>query len=311
MDSTKITSPIATIPTPLVRLQHPLFALYGVNVWIKRDDLNHPLIQGNKWHKLKYNLDAAIQQQKTALLTFGGAYSNHIAATACAAKLYGLESIGFIRGDELAKQADKWSHTLQTAAQNGMQLHFLSRQDYRLKQSSDFLATLVTDFPNAAILPEGGSNELALQGVGELMAEIETQLPSWTHLYCALGTGGTFSGLVKHAQPAAGAERHIYGVAVLGGAAYLLPQIHEWIGPEASVQWQLLEDYHAGGYGKLPAALQQFKQEMEARWQIPLDPVYNTKMLYAFFSELQTGRLPAGAEVILLHSGGLQGNPPL
>jgi 1-aminocyclopropane-1-carboxylate deaminase len=311
MDSTKITAPIAKIPTPLVRLYHPLFEWHGVNVWIKRDDLNHPVIQGNKWHKLKYNLAAAKQQQKTALLTFGGAYSNHIAATAYAAKLYGFDSIGFIRGDELARQTDKWSHTLKAAAQNGMQLHFLSRKDYRLKQSTDFLAKLATDFPHAAILPEGGSNELALQGVGELMAEIEAQLPAWTHLYCAVGTGGTFSGLVKHAPQSHATERHIYGVAVLADATYLLPQIHEWIGSKATVEWQLLDNHHAGGYGKLPAALQQFKQEMEARWQIPLDPVYNTKMLYAFFSELQSGRLPAGAEVVLLHSGGLQGNSQL
>lgn len=310
MNSTKNPALPASITTPLQRLEHPLFEQHRVSVWIKRDDLNHPLIQGNKWHKLKYNLTAAVQQGKTGLLTFGGAYSNHIAATACAAQLFGLTSIGLIRGGELANHPEKWSHTLKNAHASGMQLQFLNRTDYRRRQDADFLDALVAQHPHAYLLPEGGSNALALKGVGELMDEIERQLPAWTHLYCAVGTGATLAGLVKHAKPAA-TGRTINGVAVLTQADALLPQIQNWIDSTdrpPPVKWHLLSFQQAGAYAKLPPALATLKQEWENRWQLPLDPVYTVKMIYGFFEQLQQNRLPPGAQVVLLHTGGLQGN---
>ncbi len=294
------------VPTPLTELHHPLFDQYQVKVWIKRDDLNHPAIQGNKWHKLKLNIQAAQQQHKSTLLSFGGAYSNHIAATAAAAKAHGLHSIGFIRGEELENRPDKWSHTLQTAVQNGMQLQFLSRQSYKLKNTPEFLAALKEQYPDAYILPEGGSNSLAVQGFATLMQELEQQLPDWTQLYTAVGTGGTLAGLIKYAKLKP--QRCIYGVATLKQADYLLPQISDWIGAGAHNKWQLLTKYHDGGYAKLSPQLQAFKQEFEQQFHIPLDPVYSVKMVNACFQQLQQGLIPPGSHIVLLHTGGLQGN---
>ncbi|MBN2864834.1 MAG: pyridoxal-phosphate dependent enzyme [Thiotrichales bacterium] len=296
-------------PTPMVGISNPLFTEYGVAVFVKRDDLNHPIIQGNKWHKLKGNLKHAQQTNKDCLITFGGAYSNHIAATAAAAKQAGLPSIGYIRGDELATHPEKWSHTLINAANNGMQLRFISRQAYRQKESETFLKNLTTEFPNAYILPEGGSNVLAVEGFASLINDIEQQCPDWTHLYTAVGTGGTLAGLIKHAKYRP--NRTIQGVAVLKQADYLLPHISEWSKTETqTVNWSLLTDYHDGGYGQLSSELKAFKTTFETQYQIPLDPVYTTKMMYAFYQELKQGHLPKGSKVVLLHTGGLQGNEP-
>jgi len=295
------------IPTPMVGISIPLFIEHGVHVFIKRDDLNHPTIQGNKWHKLKLNLQAAQKQNKNCLITFGGAFSNHIAATALAAKQAGLKSIGYIRGDELADRPEKWSSTLINASNNGMQLRFLDRQAYRAKDQPDFVEKLRLENPNAYLLPEGGSNQLAVDGFATLMNDIEAQCPNWTHLYTAVGTGGTLAGLLKNAQYQP--NRYIHGVAVLKQADYLLPHIKQWYKTDnKAVNWSLLTDYHDGGYGKLSTELQHFKQTFESRFKIPLDPVYTTKMCYAFYQELKLGHIPKGSKVVLLHTGGLQGN---
>ena len=204
---------ISVKTTQMTQLLSPLFEEQQIEVWMKREEMNHPTVQGNKWHKLKLNLEEAIQQQKTSLLTFGGAYSNHIAASAAAAKQAGLKSIGFIRGEELALNPDKWSPTLKLAHQNSMELHFISRTNYREKNHPDTLKKLQQEFPLAYIIPEGGSNILAVQGFEPLMSDIEIQCPDWTHLYTAVGTGGTLAGLVSFAKP--NLNRTILGVAAL------------------------------------------------------------------------------------------------
>ncbi|MDG6773164.1 pyridoxal-phosphate dependent enzyme [Thiomicrorhabdus sp. ZW0627] len=293
-------------PTPLQPISDPLFEKKRIQVWIKREDLNHPDIQGNKWHKLRHNLAAALEKGQTELLTFGGAYSNHIAATAFAAKEYGLKSIGLIRGDELADNPQRWSHTLKLASENGMQLIFLNRQEYRKRNDASFLQTLQERYPNAFILPEGGSNALAVLGFESLMQNLQEQCPQWTHLYTAVGTGGTLAGLVKYASPYSG--RKILGVATLKEADYLLPQISQWIGKTEVVDWELLTQYHDGGYGKLSENLRLFKSRFETDYDVPLDPVYTVKAFHAFYQQLQQGEIPPGSNVVLLHTGGLQGN---
>lgn len=304
------TQPMHPIPkqstaTPLTQLHDPLFDALDIEVWVKRDDLNHPQIQGNKWHKLKYNLHAAQQMHKTGLLTFGGAYSNHLAATAYAAHEAGLCSIGLIRGEELANAPERWSPTLQTAAQNGMQLQFLSRQAYRQRHQADFLTQLQQKHPHYYLLPEGGSNALAVAGFEGLMQELQRQCPQWTHLYTAVGTGATLAGLVKFANPLRG--RQIRGVAVLRQAETLLPDIQRWIDQSDPVKWTLLTQYHHGGYAKSSPELHAFQTAFETRFGIPLDPVYTLKMVHAFYHQLHTGGIAKGAKVVLLHTGGLQG----
>lgn len=291
--------------TLLSKLEHPIFAEKNIEVWIKRDDLNHPRIQGNKWHKLKYNLQAAHQQAKTCLVTFGGAYSNHIAASAAAGKQFGFETHGYIRGDELS-DATCWCATLRQADIDGMQLHFLDRATYRQKHKASFLAWLNARHPNAYILPEGGTNTLAIQGFAETCQDLDTQCPDWTHLYTAVGTGGTLAGLINHTtfRP----DRKIIGVSTLKQSGYLFDEIVQWLSDNRQLnEWLLLTKYHGGGYAKSSNAMTHAQQWFEQTFNTPLDPIYTQKMVYAFMTELEQNKIPKNAKIILYHSGGLQG----
>ncbi len=296
--------------TPLTPLISPLFEAYNISVYMKREELNHPFIQGNKLHKLRLNIQAALAQHKTTLLTFGGAYSNHIAATAVAAQEAGLSSIGIIRGDELATQPENWSATLKQASKNGMTLQFVTRAEYRKK--SEMLTLLQAKFPEAYLLPEGGSNTLAVEGFKPLMQQIEMQCPDWTHLFSAVGTGATLAGLIKHTpfSPQT-VQRTILGVAVLKQGDYLLPQIKTWVGQKPVHSWKLLTQYHGGGYAKSSDALQKKQQAFEQAFDIRLDPIYTVKMVNAFYEQLKQGEIKSGSKVILLHTGGLQGSTQL
>ncbi len=303
-------------PTPLTRIYSDLFEQHQVQVWIKHDYMRHPEVQGNKWHKLKYNLKQAIDNKKNTLLTFGGAYSNHIAAVSAAAKSMNLHSIGIIRGDELAANQERWSHTLKQAHQNQMQLNFISRQDYRLKSNDEYLQQLQTEYPHAYILPEGGSNKLAVLGFAELMQEINQQLPQWSRLFSAVGTGGTLAGLTAFAysgivEPVTSVKK-VIGIPVLKQGEYLIPAIQNWITDISNNQpqtadWELLTQYHHGGYAKQTDDLINFQAEFETQHHVPLDPIYTSKTFYAFYDQLQSGNIPENSRVILYHSGGLQG----
>ncbi|KDN94964.1 1-aminocyclopropane-1-carboxylate deaminase/D-cysteine desulfhydrase [Hydrogenovibrio marinus] len=294
--------------TVLSRLDHPRFSDKGIDVWIKRDDLNHPTIQGNKWHKLKLNLQQARLEGKTTLVTFGGAYSNHIAAVAAAGKNLGFETHGYIRGEELRDTPNKWSLTLTEAARKGMLLHFISRSDYRLKQSPEFLSTLNTCHPNAYILPEGGTNELAILGFKEICKDLETQCPEWTHLYTAVGTGGTLAGFITNTQYQA--NRQLLGVSTLKDSNYLIEDISTWVEKASNHQtnaWKLLQDYHGNGYAKSSQDMEDTETWFEENFGILLDPIYTRKLIFAFLAELDKNHIPSGSKVILYHSGGLQG----
>jgi len=318
-----------TIKTPLDPINSMLFERYQIHVWVKREDLNHPTIQGNKWHKLKGNLQTAKQSGKFQLLTLGGAYSNHIAATAAAAKSMGWNSIGIIRGDELENQTQKWSHTLKQAQANGMQFEFVSRKSYRNKDNPDYIQELQAKYPNAYILPEGGSNYLAIMGFKELMKDINEQCPDWHQIYTAVGTGGTISGLIHFANQSQFEtlqKRELIGIPVLQQGEYLIPQIQQWLTQakdsldnqsphsqpntffnEEFVSWKLLTQYHEGGYGKQSDRGNKFQHDFEEQFEILLDPVYTSKAFFAFFDQLKAGKIKPGSNIILLHTGGLQG----
>ena len=236
--------------TPLSPLEHPLFARAQIEVWIKRDDLTDPEIQGNKWRKLAPNLMAMQQAGKNQLLTFGGAFSNHIAATAAAGHRLGFQTLGLIRGEELANRPERWSHTLKQAAKNGMQLQFLSRHAYRQRNQPDFLTSLQQQYPQAYLLPEGGSNALAVSGMAAVVQQLNQQCENWTHLYTAVGTGASFAGLIKATEamtPSPPFSKSIQGIAVLNQADYLLPQIQDWIGQTQKADWQLHTQSACGG----------------------------------------------------------------
>ncbi|USE82588.1 1-aminocyclopropane-1-carboxylate deaminase/D-cysteine desulfhydrase [Acinetobacter tibetensis] len=267
----------------------------GFEISIKRLDLVHPHISGNKFFKLKYNLLAAQQQGYKKLLTFGGAYSNHIAATAYAAQLFGFESLGIIRGQELASKP--LNPTLNTAQQFGMQLQFVTREAYRLKQSPAYLAQLQQDYPDYYVIPEGGTNPLAILGCTEIISDKDRQ--NFDLICCAVGTGGTIAGLIE----ASHSQQHVLGFSALKGD-FLSTEVGQ-LTPKRN--WQITDQYCCGGYAKTTPELLQFIQDFEQRYQIPLEQIYTGKMLLGLTDLIQQGSFPTGHRILVIHSGGLQG----
>ncbi len=267
----------------------------GFEITIKRLDLVHPQISGNKFFKLKYNLLAAQQQGYKKLLTFGGAYSNHIAATAYAAQCFGFESLGMIRGEELVSKP--LNPTLSTAQQFGMQLQFVSRENYRLKQSPDYLAQLQQDYPDYYLIPEGGTNNLAIQGCQEILNAQDRE--NYDLICCAVGTGGTMTGLIE----ASSTHQQVLGFSALKGD-FLTSEVQQLT---HKTNWQITDQFCCGGYAKTTSELLQFIQAFEQRYQIPLEQVYTGKMLMGVFELIQQGQFSAHSRILVIHSGGLQG----
>ncbi|WP_269914933.1 1-aminocyclopropane-1-carboxylate deaminase/D-cysteine desulfhydrase [Acinetobacter sp. HY1485] len=258
---------------------------------IQRLDLVHPYISGNKFYKLKYNLIEAQAQQFKGVLTFGGAYSNHIAATAYAAHHYGLNSIGIIRGDEL-KDAPL-NPTLANATRLGMQLIFVSRQTYKQRHEPNFLEQLQQQYPQYYLIPEGGTNALAIQGCKEI-------LPyecNYDYICCAVGTGGTITGLIEST------DAHIIGFSALKGIAFNLNTQKK--------NWHITDNYACGGYAKMTPELREFIQKFEQQYDVLLDPVYTAKMMYGIDDLFKKGYFQPNDRVLAIHTGGLQGRHSL
>jgi 1-aminocyclopropane-1-carboxylate deaminase len=266
-----------------------------VRLFIKREDLIHPFVSGNKFRKLKYNLAEALKEKQTTLLTFGGAFSNHIAAVAAAGKLYGFKTIGIIRGEELIDKVDG-NATLQFARENGMQFKFVTRENYREKATSKFLAQLTDEFGRFYSIPEGGTNELAVKGCAEIITEKEQDFDT---ICCAVGTGGTISGICNGAFP----HQQILGFPALKGD-FLHEEIKRFVTKD---NWELINTYHFGGYGKVTDALIQFMNDFKKQTQIPLDPIYTGKMLYGIIDLIKNGHFAKQNRILAVHSGGLQG----
>lgn len=282
--------------------------LAGVNVVVKRDDKNHEFVQGNKLRKLKYNLIEAQRQGVETLITFGGAYSNHLLATAFAAQACGLSSLGVVRGHELEKNQAIWSETLFQCKQLGMQLVFVSRSDYRLKTKSQVFQGLVKNTPNSYVLPEGGSNQLALQGVAEIVAELQQQVEETpTHLICPVGTGGTLAGLVYGVAQKKWMCK-VIGVAVLKGLHSIKDDINQWLTTlDTEKNYDVLDGFHAGGYAKNTKELSRFCVTFEQHHQIQLDKIYNSKSFFALAQLIKSRQITAKDRPLIIHTGGIQG----
>ena len=278
-------------PIPYQTLQLP----QPVQLTIKRLDLIHPQISGNKFFKLKYNLLAAQQQGFSQVLTFGGAFSNHIAATAFAAQHFGFQSIGMIRGEELASQP--FNPTLQTAQDLGMQLHFLSRFEYRLRHQAEYLQQLQQQYPQAFIIPEGGSNALAIQGTQEILSPDD--LENYDVICCAVGTGGTLAGIIESSSE----QQHVLGFSALKGD-FLKHDIQQWTDKS---NWSLTDTYCCGGYAKITPKLLQFMQQFEQQHHIPLEQVYTAKMMMGILDLIQHHQFSTHTRILAIHTGGLQG----
>ncbi|MCE9954103.1 pyridoxal-phosphate dependent enzyme, partial [Aeromonas allosaccharophila] len=279
----------------LQRLHHPLLTRYGVELWCKRDDLIHPAISGNKWRKLKYHLLHAREHGKQHLLSFGGAYSNHIHALAAAGYQTGLRTTGIIRGE-----ADAVSNTtLRDARRWGMDLVFVDRQSYRQRQDPDWLAQF--DAPDTLIVPEGGSSPLAIPGVAELVGEVPFSPDLWV-LPCA--SGGTLAGLVAGKRD----REQILAIAVLKGGGFIADEVCRLHPAAASISgWRIALDHHDGGYAKFSPALWQWVEDFSADTGLPLEPIYSGKAMWGLFRELAAGRIAPGSKIVFIHTGGMQG----
>ncbi|WNC72891.1 pyridoxal-phosphate dependent enzyme [Thalassotalea psychrophila] len=286
--------------SPVNQLFHSSFNEHKVEVFIKRDDLIHPIVSGNKWRKLKYNLLSAKELGYQQILSFGGAFSNHIHALAFACSQHNLQSIGIIRGEEQYQH----NFTLSWAKHWGMELEFVDRQTYKQRNNADFIEELQYQYPNAFIVPEGGSNQLALAGMSEVITELNDQI-AYDYLLTPVGSGGTLAGLVK----ADNNQHKILGVAVLKQQGYLTEEVNTLLKDSAKScnNWQVLNQFHRGGYGKYKAEdaarILQFSQTTG----VPFEPVYSGKMILALLDLLEQGYFEAGAKIMLLHTGGLQG----
>ncbi len=282
--------------------------LLGVSVWVKREDLNHPVVQGNKMWKLKHNILAAKEQQSNAVVTFGGAFSNHLLATAYAAKAAGLASVGIVRGDELQDNQAVWSETLHRCAHYGMRLEFVNRTHYRQKQQSQAVQRILSELPHAYLIPEGGSNVLAAQGVADMVAELARQLSHEpTHLICPVGTGGTVAGLITGVSQQ-GWHSQVIGVAVLKGLDSIDADIQSWIKHLTQpVSWKVVHDFHGGGYAKRTPEMTRFAVAFSQQHDIPLDKIYNIKSFYAMAQMIKSGNITAQDRPLIIHTGGLQG----
>jgi 1-aminocyclopropane-1-carboxylate deaminase len=276
---------IAAEPTPLREVALPEA---GVRLLVKRDDLIHPSIPGNKWRKLKYNLAAARDAGHDTLLTFGGAYSNHIHAVASAGRLFGFHTIGVIRGEEHLPHNEVLRH----AVECGMTLTYVDRAAYRRKDE------IFAQFADRAyLLPEGGTNALAVRGCAELVAEIDEP---FDYLVCPLGTGGTFAGVVTGLAGRA----HALGVAVLKGGAFLHDTVRALV--PAVDNWSIELGYHFGGYARETAELRAFMADFTATHGIPLDHVYTGKMMYGVVDQIRAGRFAPGTTIVAVHTGGVR-----
>jgi len=267
----------------------------GISFTIKREDMLHPEISGNKYRKLKYNLVEAKKQQHKTVLTFGGAFSNHIAATAAAGRDHGLKTVGVIRGEELATKIAS-NHTLSYAQQCGMELVFVSREAYRQKNNAEFVAQLQQQYGPFYCIPEGGTNALAIKGCEEILTASDG---AFNTICTSVGTGGTISGLINSAK----AHQKILGFSALKGD-FLNEEIKKYA---IRKNWQLVTDYHFGGYGKIKPELITFINQFKEQTGIPLDPIYTGKMCYGVVEMFKLNMLEPGHNVLLIHTGGLQG----
>ena len=281
--------------TEIVELKSQNFEQSDVRLMIKREDQNHPFVSGNKWWKLKYNLEEALKNGYKTVLTFGGAYSNHIYATAAAAHELGLSAIGIIRGEETFPL----NPTISFAKARGMEIRYVNREVYRTKSTNSFIDHLHDQFGEFYLIPEGGTNELAVKGCEEFGKQLNEEV-SFDYLCVPIGTGGTIAGILNGVSK----SRKIIGFPALKGAAFLEEEIKKYT---LKHNWQLVYDFHFGGYAKITGELMVFMNEFEKQFNIPLDHIYTAKMMFGVMDLINKKFFEPGSTILLVHTGGLQG----
>lgn len=286
-------------PAPMMQIVDDELAKRRIELWIKRDDLIHPVISGNKWRKLKYVLNHALHLGFDTIVSMGGAYSNHLHALAFVGKVIGIKTVGYVRGE----RPDQLTPTLMDLNDWGMELRFVTRSEYRQLREYKGHDSLPGLKPGQYWLPEGGATDLALHGVGESIAEIDV---AFDVLAVACGTGATLAGLIAHAPQSS----HVLGVAALKNAGFLVYDVQQLLESRNinRTDWQIALDYHCGGFAQTTPALLAFIHEFQERHGVPLEPLYTGKLLFAIYDLIRLGHFQAGQRVVALHTGGLQGN---
>lgn len=283
----------------LQQIQETFLKENQINLYLKREDLIHPIVSGNKWRKLKYNLIEAKTLGYSKILTFGGAYSNHIHAMAAAAKETGFEAIGIIRGEETLPLND----TLQFAVNHGMTLKYVDRSEYRQKDEPLFLEQLKATFGDFYLIPEGGSNAMAVKGCAEISKDIEI---SYDIICSSVGTGGTLAGLItSHVR-----DTQIIGFSALKGQDFLEKDVQKLLSnsqTKNNERWEINYEYHFGGYAKIKPELLEFIRSFYQQNGVVLDPIYTGKMMYGLYDMISKGVFPKKTTIVALHTGGLQG----
>lgn len=283
------------LPSPLVELHDERLDQHELRLYLKRDDLIHPEVPGNKWRKLKYNLVAARQEGHAQLLTFGGAFSNHIRAVAAAGRALGFATVGIVRGEEHLPLNDSLAY----AVSKGMRLSYMDRSAYRQKSDREVLAALVDEIGPSYVVPEGGSNALGVRGCAELPGELDLQFDV---ICCASGTGTTLAGVAAGLE---GRHQRALGFAVLKGGRFLDDEVRR-LQREAfdavTDNWSIDVDFHFGGYAKRTAALDEFIVDFQARHDITLDWVYEAKMMSGLFTRIAAGAFSSGTTIVAVLS---------
>lgn len=288
-------TPYLKLPTP----QHPVFTRQGVTLWLKRDDTIHPQVSGNKWRKLKYWWEEFRLSGKSEILTFGGAFSNHLAAVADFGQHQGIPTHALVRGEEKPQ-----NQTLDFCRSCGMNIDYISRSRYRQKDDPEFMEMLSTTLPQVFIIPEGGKGLPGLKGCAEILDEVSEP---FDYVACAAGTGTTAAGLLSHKNKAT-----LLVYPALKGASFLQRAIaQQWaaINPGKTIakKWEVIHEYHCGGYGKVTPDLIAFINYFYRLYKIPLDPVYTGKMMYGLWQDIYGGKFAPGTRILAIHTGGLQG----
>ena len=274
------------------QINSDVFKSKKINLFIKRIDLIHPFVSGNKYYKLKYNFTELLKQKKDKILTFGGAYSNHISATSYYAKKNNIKSIGIIRGEKQLKL----NHTLTFAQNQGMRLHYVSREDYRHKHKLYFINKLKKKFGDFYLLPEGGSNILAVKGSKEILNN-----DNCNYICCSVGTGATIAGIMESSKK----HQKIVGFPALKSYIDLQNNIKMW---SSRNNIKLEYGYVGNGYAKINNDLIKFINKFYYDYNIPLDAIYNGKMMMGIFDLASKNYFEEGSNILAIHTGGLQGN---
>lgn len=296
--------PLELMFAPVESLHHPLFRKAGVEVMIKREDLIHPQVSGNKWRKLKYNFEEAEATGISKILTFGGAYSNHLVAVAAACHALGFESAGVVRGEQITPL----NATLEEAQRYGMRLRFVSRTEYRDRDINGLLERLAQEFPGWKLIPEGGANAAGVRGSSEILGEVADRFDVVT---VACGTGTTLAGIVGSLN----AHQEAIGFSALKGGDFLREEVlrmaeESELGADTSViekQFRIESSYHFGGYARMKPALASFMESFYSDHGIRLDPVYTAKMAFGVYDLIESGVFKPGTRILMIHTGGLQG----